>query len=127
MENLETLTLKLDNLTQATGLWLTGAADSAAARLNLSLPELDMTEAVVAGVATVLVTVFVCFVAVARLVRVAACRLRAQKNARIVEMAEYRPEDDEDELEYETRGVSRTAAPGDSDLEEDTVVHKTSS
>ena len=117
MENFHELAVELDNLTHVTGAWITSTAH----HINLSMPETVSPEAVVGATAIVLASGFVCTVVVVRITNLLVARRRAKKNARIVQMAEYAPEDDCEEHECETHSTARTAAPGDSDYEDDSL------
>ena len=117
MGNLHEFAVEFDNLTHATSAWITSTAN----HMNLSMPETVSPEAVAGGTAIVLTSVLVCATLVVRITNLLVARRRAKKNARIVQMAEYAPEDDCEEHECETHTTSRTAAPGDSDYEDDSL------
>ena len=76
-------------------------------------------EAVVLGALISLGVVFVLVLLVCKTRSALRARARARNNALAVRMAECAPDDDCDEHEVEIRECPRTAAPGDSDHEED--------
>ena len=115
MERLEPLAREVDRLAHATGDWLVAETS----HMNLSLSELAPPGVVIGCAAIVLVAVVVCICAVVRIVSVVVASRRARSNALIVQLAEFAPEDDGDEHECEQHNASRSAAPGDSDYEED--------
>ena len=81
-------------------------------------------DAIVWGALISMVGILLLMLAVARTVSVLKRREHLRQNALAVRMAETAPDDDCDEHEVEVREYPRSAAPGDSDFEEDTVTGK---
>ena len=107
----------LDNLTHAPWEWAAHKASMVSEELQMLGPP----GAVIAGAGAVLVATVLCAAIGARIGNALLAKRRARDNALIVQIAEHAPEDDGDEHECEKHTHSRTAAPGDSDYEDDTA------
>ena len=81
-------------------------------------------ETVVWGALISLAALLLLVAIVVRTIRAMKARERARHNALAVHMAECAPDDDCDEHEVAVRESPRTAAPGDSDHEEDMLARK---
>ena len=117
MERLESLFDAARNVTHTTGKWIVVEN----ARIGLALPfPLDVSpEAVALVVAGGLVAVALVTIAVARVMTLAVARRKVRHNIIMVQIADNEPEDDNDEHELEKHSTFRSAAPGDSDYEDD--------
>ena len=117
MEKLEFLIAGASNLTHTTGEWI--VVETARVGVALPLPLETSPEAVAVGAACVLVTVALVAISIARVMALVVARRKVRHNRLMVQIADHAPEDDGDEHELEKHNTSRSAAPGDSDYEDD--------
>ena len=117
IDSLDALRLQVSNVTHVVGAWF--AAVAAAVEDSVLIPILETPEGVLGG-AVVAIASVLCFACmIVRGVSAVVARRRRRHNALIVEIADYAPEDDCEEHELEKHTTARTAAPGDSDHEDD--------
>jgi hypothetical protein len=114
----------MDQLQESIRIALHDAAQQASSALHIRTGiELRPETAAVFAAAALFIVAFSLGVAF-RASRLLSMRRRKWNNDMAVQIAQNAPEDDRDEHEYETRNDVRAAAPGDSDVEDDTVVKK---
>lgn len=107
----------MDNFLQA----LAQATVNFTLHVNLTQVYEDTSKEVLLGVTLAIAVVLAAMVASVRLWTVMLARQRRRHNALAVKIADQAPVDDGDEHEFERHGDTRTAAPGDSDFEEDSL------